>query len=181
MGNSKIRWVGLQGPSVALNLDNVTNTVRVKYSPVIKAGTPSDEMIKDKVPQGVNHLIFNCHGFEDKSSYPAHLAIGTTITKDNVNLMEPIASNMTLRVIWFSACNLGLSSGATELCVGMAKKTGCYVVSQALAVPDVNLPIDCLVDNKDMMMPYYFNPDGKKISRKEFMTYGIDNTLFWPV
>jgi len=180
MGNSRIRWVGLQGPSVALNSDNVKNMVRVKYSPVIKAGTPSDEMIKDKVPQGVNHLIFNCHGFEDKPSYPAHLAIGTTITKDNVDLMEPIAANMTLRVIWFSACNLALSAGATELCVRMAKKTGCYVVSQTLAVPDVTLPIDCLVDNKDMM-PAYFNQDGKQISRKEFMTYGIDNTLFWPV
>ena len=180
MSNSKIRWVGLQGPSVALNSDNVKNKVRVKYSPVIKAGTPSDEMINEKVPQGVNHLIFNCHGFEDKSSYPAHLAIGTTITKDNVDLMAPIASNMSLRVIWFAACNLALSAGATELCVRMAKKTGCYVVSQTLAVPDVTLPIDCLVDNKDMI-PAYFNPDGKKISRKDFMTYGIDNTLFWPV
>ncbi|WP_157200475.1 hypothetical protein [Methylomonas lenta] len=180
MGKSKIRWIGLQGPSVALNADNVQYKIKVKYSPVIKAGAPSDQMIKNEVPQGVNHLIFNCHGFEDKSTYPAHLAIGTTITKDNVQLMEPIYSNSTLRVIWFSACNIGGSAGAQELCERMARITGCYIVTQMLSVPDVNLPIDCLVDNAGLM-PSYYNPKGKKISRKEFFTYGIDNTLFWPV
>lgn len=180
MGKSKIRWIGLQGPSVALNADNVQYKIKVKYSPVIKAGAPSDQMIKNEVPQGVNHLIFNCHGFEDKSTYPAHLAIGTTITKDNVQLMEPIYSNSTLRVIWFSACNIGGSAGAQELCERMARITGCYIVTQILSVPDVNLPIDCLVDNAGLM-PSYYNPKGKKISRKEFLTYGIENTLFWPV
>lgn len=180
MGSPKIRWIGLQGPCVALNADNVKYKVKVKYSPVIKAGTPSDQMIKNEVPQGVNHLIFNCHGFEDKSTYPAHLSIGTTITKDNVDLMAPIASNLTLRVIWFSACNIGGSAGAQELCERMARKTGCYVVTQTLAVPDVNLPTNCLVDNKGLM-PIYYNPDGKKIARTAFLTYGINNTLFWPV
>jgi hypothetical protein len=180
MGNPNIRWIGLRGPSVALNADNVKYNVKVKYSPVITAGTSSDQMIKDKVPQGVNHLVFNCHGFEDKPTYPAHLAIGTTITKDNVDLMAPIASNLTLRVIWFSACNIGGSAGAQELCERMARETLCYVVTQTLAVPDVNLPIDCLVDNKGLM-PSYYNPDGKKISRTDFLTYGINNTLFWPV
>jgi hypothetical protein len=180
MGNPKIRWIGLRGPSVALNADNVQYKVRVKYSPVIKAGTPSDQMIKNQVPYEVNHLIFNCHGFEDKPTYPAHLAIGTTITKDNVQLMEPIYSIPTLRVIWFAACNIGGSAGAQELCVRMAQITGCYIATQTLAMPDVNLPIDCLVDNVGLM-PIYFNPKGKKISRKEFLTYGIDNTLFWPV
>jgi hypothetical protein len=180
MGNPKIRWVGLQGPSVALNADNVKHTVKVKYSPIIKAGTLSDQMIKDNVPQGVNHLIFNCHGFEDKPTYPAHLAIGTTITKDNIDLMEPIAGNMTLRVIWFAACNIGGSAGAQELCARMARKTGCYVVTQTLAMPDVSLPANCIVDNKGML-PSYYSPDGQKISRTDFMTYGINNTLFWPV
>jgi len=154
MGKSKIRWIGLQGPSVALNADNVQYKIKVKYSPVIKAGASSDQMIKNEVPQGVNHLIFNCHGFEDKSTYPAHLAIGTTITKDNVQLMEPIYSNSTLRVIWFSACNIGGSAGAQELCVRMARITGCYIVTQILSVPDVNLPIDCLVDNAGLMPSY---------------------------
>ncbi len=180
MGNPKIRFIGLQGPSVALNADNVKHKIKVKYSPVIKAGTPSDEMIKNKVPGNVNHLIFNCHGFEDKATYPAHLAIGTTITKDNVQLMEPISSNLTLRVIWFSACNIGGSAGAQELCERMARITRCYVATQMLAVPDVNLPIDCLVDNGGLI-PIYFNPNGNKISRKEFLTYGINNALFWPV
>ena len=180
MGKPKVTWVGLQGPSVALNADNVKYKVRVKYSPVIKAGAPADEMIRNEVPQGVNHLIFNCHGFEDKPTYPAHLAIGNTITKDNVQLMEPIFGISTLRVIWFSACNIGGSAGAQELCERMARITGCYIVTQTLAVPDVNLPIDCLVDNKGLM-PIYYSPQGTKITRKEFFTYGINNTLFWPV
>jgi hypothetical protein len=62
----------------------------------------------------------------------------------------------------------------------MARIAGCYVVTQTLAVPDVNLPTDCLVDNKGLL-PIYYNPQGKKISRKGFFTYGIENTLFWPV
>ena len=134
-------------------------------------------MIKTQVPHNVNHLIFNCHGFEDKATYPAHLAIGTTITKDNVDLMKPIYSISTLRVIWFAACNLGGSAGAQELCMRMTRITGCYIATKIMAMPDVNLPVDCVVDNA-AMMPIYFDPDGTKIGRQAFVAFGSENSLF---
>ncbi|MDX2023042.1 MAG: hypothetical protein SF187_22600 [Deltaproteobacteria bacterium] len=177
MSKPAIRYLRLRGPSVALNADNVKYRMKVKYSPVIKAGTPSDQMIKTQVPQSVNHLIFNCHGFEDKATYPAHLAIGTTITKDNVHFMKPIYSIFTLRVIWFAACNIGGSAGAQELCVKMARITRCYIATQIMAMPDVNVPVDCVVDNAGMM-PIYFDPEGNKIGRQSFMAYGAQNSLF---
>lgn len=95
-------------------------------------------MIKNEESQGVTHLIFNYHGFEDKPTYPAHLAIGTTLSKDNIQLIEPLYSNLTLRMIWFSACNTGGSAGAQELYERMARITDCYIVTQMLAVPGVN-------------------------------------------
>lgn len=134
---------------------------------LIKEGTTNDDMIA-KVPQGIRHLVFNCHGFPSKPSYPAHLAIAQTLKADNVGACSPLMSN-SCAVIWLSACNIG--GDGLQFCKNLAVVTGCYVVTQTMGVPDRKMKSDC-VEDYYYAMPQYINPSGDMISRTVFFGKG---------
>jgi len=163
MGAPPVRWIKLARNQCALNSDNVQGAFPMTHTYVIPGGTPNDEMIK-KVPQGTKHLVFNCHGFPGKPSYPAHLAIGQTLKADNVGSCSPLMYN-TCSVIWLSACNIG--TDGLQLCKNLAKATGCFVVTQTLGVPDRKMRRDC-VEDYYYAMPQYIEPGGELISRGNF-------------
>lgn len=163
----KVKWIKLSRNQCALNSDNVVGTFPMTHSFTIQAGSSNDEMIA-KIPQGIKHLVFNCHGFPSKPSYPAHLAIGQTLKADNVGCCSPLMSN-SCSVIWLSACNIG--GDGLQFCKNLAIVTGCFVVTQTLGVPDRNMKRDC-VEDYDYAMPQYINPKGAMISRMDFFGLG---------
>jgi hypothetical protein len=144
------KWIKLAREQCALNSDNVGGTFPVTHSFLIVGGTSNDEMIA-KVPQGIRHLVFNCHGFPGSTSYRRSCS--------------PLMEN-TCRVIWLSACNIG--GDGLPLCKKMAQVTGCYVVTQTMGVPVRRMLRDC-VEDYYYAMPQYIDPDGLMISRKEFL------------
>jgi hypothetical protein len=164
MGGPPVKWIKLARNQCALNSDNVGGKFPMVHSFVIKGGTKNEEMI-GKVPDGITHLVFNCHGFPTSDSYPAHLAIGQTLKADNVHVCSPLMYN-SVRVIWLSACNIGGGDGLV-LCKKMAKVTGCYVVTQTMGVPDRKMKQDC-VEDYHYAMPQYIDPQGEMISRAKF-------------
>ena len=161
------KWIKLARNQCALNSDNVGATFPVTHSFLIAGGTSNDEMIA-KVPQGMSHLVFNCHGFPGSPSYPAHLAIGQTLKADNVGSCSPLMEN-SCQVIWLSACNIG--GDGLPLCKKMAQVTGCFVVTQTMGVPNRRMARDC-VEDYYYAMPQYIDPDGIMISREEFFDLG---------
>jgi len=163
MSGHPVKWIKLARNQCALNSDNVGGLFPMTHSYLIPAGSSNEDMIA-KVPQGTKHLVFNCHGFAGKSSYPAHLAIGQTLKADNVGSCSPLMAN-TCSVIWLSACNIG--GDGLELCKNLAKVTGCYVVTQTMGVPDRKMLRDC-VEDYYYAMPQYIEPGGSMISRKNF-------------
>jgi len=163
MGSPPAKWIKLARNQCALNGDNVGTQFPMTSSFVIKAGSSNDEMIK-KIPQGIKHLVFNCHGFPNKSSYPAHLAIGQTLKADNVGSCAPLMNN-SCSVIWLSACNIG--GDGLQLCRNLAQVTGCFVVTQTMGVPDRKMKQDC-VEDYYYAMPQYIDPGGIMISRADF-------------
>jgi len=163
MSGHPVKWIKLAKNQCALNSDNVGGLFPMTHSYLIPAGSSNADMIA-KVPQGTKHLVFNCHGFAGKSSYPAHLAIGQTLKADNVGSCSPLMAN-SCRVIWLSACNIG--GDGLELCKNLAKVTGCYVVTQTMGVPDRKMLRDC-VEDYYYAMPQYIEPGGTMISRKSF-------------
>jgi len=158
-----VKWIKLARNQCALNSDNVGGLFPMTHSYLIAGGTSNDTMIA-KVPQGMKHLVFNCHAFPNKPSYPAHMAIGQTLKADNVGSCSPLMNN-TCRVIWLSACNIG--GDGLPLCKNLAKVTGCYVVTQTMGVPDRKMKLDC-VEDYYYAMPQYIDPEGLMISRKDF-------------
>jgi hypothetical protein len=170
MGSPPAKWIKLARNQCALNSDNVGGAFPMAHTFIIKGGTSNDAMIK-KVPEGIKHLVFNCHGFPSTSSYPAHLAIGQTLKADNVGSCSPLMTN-SVRVIWLSACNIG--GDGLDLCKNLARVTGCYVVTQTMGVPDRKMKRDC-VEDYYYAMPQYIKPAGTMISRKEF--FELSKTL----
>lgn len=174
MGNGKppVKWIKLARDQCALNSDNVGGLFPMAHTFKIKGGTPNDEMIK-KVPKGIKHLIFNCHGFPTSDKYPAHLAIAQTLKKDNAHCCAPIKGSC--KVIWLSACNIGGGEDGLNLCKKLAEVTNCYVVTQTMGVPDRKMKRDC-VEDYYYAMPKYIKPGGKEmISRNDF--FDLHDTL----
>ena len=157
------KWIKLARNQCALNGHNVGGSFPMTHSYVIVPGTTNDAMIA-KVPEGTKHLVFNCHGFPSKPTYPAHLAIGQTLKADNVGSCSPLMYN-SCSVIWLSACNIG--GDGLDFCKNLAQVTGCYVVTQTMGVPDRKMKQDC-VEDYYYAMPQYINPRGVMISRKDF-------------
>ena len=176
MGSPPVKWIKLARNQCALNSDNVGGKFPMTHSFVIKGGSSNDDMIA-KVPDGIRHLVFNCHGYPTSKDYPAHLAIGQTLKKDNVGYCSPLKTN-SVRVIWLSACNIGAGDGV-DFCKALAKVTGCYVVTQTMGVPDRRMKQDC-VEDYHYAMPQYIDPDGKMIARKDFFALA-DKLKFTPL
>src|SRR5512140_3837676 len=134
---------------------------------LIKEGTTNDDMIA-KVPQGITHLVFNCHEFPSQPSYPAHLALAQTLKADNVGCCAPLLYN-SCAVIWLSACNIG--GDGLQFCKNLAMGTRCYVVTQTMGVPDRKMKRDC-VEDYYYAMPQYIDRFGNMISRTAFFSLG---------
>ena len=163
MGSPPVKWIKLARNQCALNSDNVGSLFPMVHTFKI-SGMTNDEMIA-KVPKGIKHLVFNCHGFPTSPRYPAHLAIGQTLKADNLGCCAPIKGNC--KVIWLSACNIGLGDGL-DLCKKLAEVTDCYVVTQTMGVPDRKMKQDC-VEDYYYAMPLYIKPGGKEmIARNDF-------------
>jgi hypothetical protein len=165
MGGHPVKWIKLARNQCALNSDNVGGLFPMRHSYLITGGSSNDDMIA-KVPQGTKHLVFNCHGFPSKPSYPAHLAIGQTLKADNVGC-SPLMNNNSCKVIWLSACNIG--GDGLDLCKKLAQISGCYVVTQTMGVPDRKMKLDC-VEDYYYAMPQYIDPNGTMISRDSFFS-----------
>jgi hypothetical protein len=158
------KWIKLAKNQCALNSHNVGSLFPMSHTFLIKVGTTNDEMIA-KVPQGIKHLVFNCHAFPTNPSYPAHLSIAQTLKADNVGCCEPLFNN-SCKIIWLSSCNIGGGDGL-DVCKNLAKVSGCYVVTQTMGVPDIRMLENC-VEDYHYAMPQYVKPDGTMISRIDF-------------
>lgn len=170
------KLIKLQSPQVALNAPNVKK-FRMKHSPVIPWDWDAGRILsKEGVPDGVKHLIFNCHGFVSRESFSApHLSIGTVIHKGNVSAFERLRDIPELKVIWIAACNIAGGDGL-EFCKMIAQKSGCHVVAQVLGVPDILVKSDH-VEDYYYAMPVYIKPNGDPISRGDF--FGLQETLLF--
>lgn len=165
MGIPPAKWIKLTRNQCALNSDNVGAKFPMVHSFLIAGGTSNDEMIK-KIPAGIKHLVFNCHGFPGNPSYPAHLAIGQTLKADNVGCCAPLMAN-SVSVIWLSACNIG--GDGLQLCKNLATTTGCWVVTQTMGVPDRRMQQDC-VEDYYYATPQYISPQGIMVNRDGFFS-----------
>jgi hypothetical protein len=126
---------------------------------------------KEAVPDGVKHLIFNCHGYVTRESFGApHLSIGTVIHKGNISAFERLRNIPELKVIWIAACNIAGGEGL-EFCKMMATTSGCYVVAQVLRVPDIAVKSDHIEDYS-YAMPVYIHPSAELIGRDKFFELG---------
>jgi hypothetical protein len=165
-------WIKLKAPNMALNAPNVV-PFRMTYSPTIPWDWSAHKILAS-VHTGVRHLVFNCHGFPTgkKASFPApHLSLGTTLHPGNVDAFDQLMSIWDLRVLWVSACNLADGGEGSEFCKEMAKRSGCYVVSETLSVPD-RTARSSHVEDYCYAMPRYFTPDGGAIARTDFFALG---------
>jgi hypothetical protein len=165
------KWIKLASPQVALNAPNVKKFI-MKYSRVIPWDWGADRILgKEAVPDGVKHLIFNCHGYVTRESFGApHLSIGTVIHKGNISAFERLRNIPELKVIWIAACNIAGGEGL-EFCKIMATTSGCYVVAQVLGVPDIAVKSDHIEDYS-YAMPVYIQPSGEPVSRDKFFELG---------
>jgi len=166
------KWIKLASPSVALNAPNVTNKFILKYSPVIPWEMSAHEILEKKVPRGVRHLVFNCHGYVSRPNFAApHLSLGTVFHPGNVSAFDVLMSIGELRVIWIAACNIGGSVDGRNFCIAMAKRSGCYVVTYTMAVPDAAVRSNHIEDF-DYCMPAHIDPWGDGLSRQDFFARG---------
>jgi hypothetical protein len=170
-------WIKLDAPQVALNSPNAGTRFRMTYSPVIPWDWSIDRMLDEAVPEGVNHLIFNCHGIPTggKRDFPApHLSIGTAIHPGNVGAFSKLSPREDLCVIWLSACNVADGGAGSGLCQQIANLSRCYVVAHMVAVADVAIRSGHIQDYVDSY-PVYFQPgDLRHLTRGEFFEMGPD-------
>jgi hypothetical protein len=165
----KPNWIKLEPPQVALNAPNVHKQFVMKYSPVVPWDKSAHDILSGYVPKGVRHLVFNCHGNISGGTWEGvpSLTLGTVFHPGNVSAFELLYSILELRVIWISACNLGGSAAGLNFCKEMARKSGCYVVTQTTAVPDVAVRAGCIEDY-NYAMPQYIDPFGAMVARSDF-------------
>jgi len=164
----------LKSPQVSLNAPNVRFKRFMTYTKVIPWDWSVHKMFTDAVPRDARHLVFNCHGYAQRPEFKApHLSLGTVIHPGNVHAFEMLYSIATLKVIWISSCTVASSNDGLNFCMSMAIYSGCYVVSQLYAAPDVALDSGHTDDNKDSS-PVYIDPYGYLIARKDFLDMGDD-------
>lgn len=152
-------WIKLDAPQIALNSPNAGTRFMMTYSPIVPWDWSIDRML-DSIPDGVNHLIFNCHGIPTggKADFPApHLSIGTAIHPGNVSAFSSLSPREDLCVIWLSACNVADGGAGSALCQQMANLSRCYVVGHLLAVTDVAMRSGHIQDYVNST-PIYFKP-----------------------
>jgi hypothetical protein len=165
------QWIKLESPQVALNAPNVKRFA-MKYSPVIPWDWNADRILGEGVPKGVRHLVFNCHGYASRPGFGApHLSLGTVLHPGNVGAFDQLMRMDTLLVIWISACNIAGSADGMGFCKAMAKRSGCYVVTQSLSVPDAAVRAGH-IENYSYAMPAYINPAGDLVTPSAFFAKG---------
>jgi hypothetical protein len=170
-------WIRLDSPQVALNSPNAGTHFRMTYSPVIPWDWSIDRMLDEAVPEGVNHLIFNCHGLPTgaKRDFPAlHLSIGTAIHPGNVGAFSKLSPREDLCVIWLASCNVADGGPGSALCQRIADLSRCYVVAHLGGVKDQALRTDHIQDYVDGL-PIYFRPGNiDPMYRGDFFEMGPD-------
>jgi hypothetical protein len=166
------KWIHLDEPQVALNAPNVQNNFLMKYSYVIPWDWDAEKIFRERVPQGVKHLVFNCHGFTSRPNFGApHLSLGTVLHPGNVGTFKKLFDISTLCMIWISSCGISGSAAGLEFCKEMAKNSGCFVVTQQTGVPDIPVRLNCVIDY-ERSLPQYISPKGEMISRSDFFELG---------
>src|SRR5450759_4690198 len=166
------KWFKLASPSVALNAPNVRYPMTMSYSHTISWSASAHDIIKQKVKSTARHLVFNCHGFAWKESFPVpHLSLGPAFHPGNVSAFDPIAQMQALFVIWLSACNLASSEAGTNFLRDIARHGACYVVGSMMPVGDVASPAYC-VEDWSGSTPVYVDPTGRLMARQEFLQLG---------
>lgn len=167
------RWIKLSSPQVVLNAPNV-RPLRMMYSPVIPWDWSVDRMFDEKVPVGVRHLVFNCHGFATRPNFKTpHLSIGTVIHLGNVSAFRKLFPKIDLQVIWIAACSIAQTATGQMFCRKMAELSGCFVVAPSFATPMINGGPGVIHDYQ-RSLPIYIAPPGHLMSRADFFKKGAD-------
>jgi len=156
-------------PSIGLNAPNVTYRINLSDNHTVPWSADAFDIITTYVKSTARHLVFNCHGFAWRESFPApHLSLGTVFHPGNVAAFDPIQQMNGLFVIWLSACNIACSEAGRNFLQDISRHAYAYVVGAAMPVGDIQCPKYC-VEDWSGSMPVYIEPGGRLMARSEFL------------